>query len=486
MGVTTVHSDYTAVTARWRKVRDCVKGETAVKAGRTLYLPKPNPTDASAENDERYEQYLQRAVFLEVTGRTKNGLVGAIFRREPTWELPKRLEPLAENVDATGQSLSQLGKWLCGELCEVGRAGLLVDHPTVPRGLTEAQAAALNARPRVLPYRTEDVINWRYEVRNNVSTLVLVVLTEEENVSTNEFEVDLEKRYRVLSLTDAGYSQRLFNEKGEALALNEAGDTEVFPRRGDGRAWDRIPFFFAGAEDNDGHTIDDAPLYGLATVNIGHYRNSADYEEGVYMHGQGTLFIDIGQMNPDTFKEHNPSGVLIGARRGHVLGQGGKAQLLQMGPNSAAKEAMDAKEQQMVAIGARLITKGGSNQTAEEARITASGESSVLSNLTGNASEAIEAALEAAAQFVGEDPSKVLFQLNQEFFDVGYDPQIAVAKMQELDRRLIAVSDYRSWLRRTGALASERKDEDIDLETEPPPNEGMPNLDDDSEGGGDE
>ena len=49
--------------------------------------------------------------------------------------------------------------------------------------------------------------------------------------------------------------------------------------------WRVIPFQFLGSENND-TSIDDSPLYDMAEVNIGHYRNSADYEEAAYRSGE--------------------------------------------------------------------------------------------------------------------------------------------------------------------------------------------------------
>lgn len=458
MPVNTEHPEYKAAASRWRLVRDAVEGEAAIKAAGDRYLPRPNPDDRSAANRKRYDQYKLRANFLEVTGRTRNGLVGSVFRRDPLCEVPDAMAWIVEDADGYGSSIVQLGKWVVGELLEVGRTALFVDYPEAPAGLSVADAQAQGFRPLILPYRAESLINWAYSVRGGSQILSLAVLREQVRTGDDEFDPQYKVRYRVLRLTEAGATAQLYDEKGEAEA------PPALMRRGDGQAWSTIPLAIIGAADNDGATVDDAPLYGLATTNIAHYRNSADYEEGIFMHGQGTLFVSVGQMSAEEFQRANPNGVAIGARAGHVLGQGGSATLVQMTANSAAKEGMDAKEAQMIAIGARLITPGGQNKTAEEARMIASAEGSVLSNLTGNASEGIESALEMAALYIGLDPEPVRFALNQEFFEQGYDPQVAIAKMQELDRGLIARQDYRRWLRRTGEIASDRTDEEIDDE----------------------
>ncbi len=81
MSVTTHHPQYEAHIDQWEMVEDCVLGEFAVKSRRGRYLPIPNRVDKSIENKERYNAYLHRAVFYNVTGRTLTGLTGQVFRK---------------------------------------------------------------------------------------------------------------------------------------------------------------------------------------------------------------------------------------------------------------------------------------------------------------------------------------------------------------------------------------------------------------------
>lgn len=74
--------------ADYQLIADCIAGERAVKHRKTKYLPQPNPDDVSPANVARYEAYLTRAVFYNVTQRTLSGLVGEVFRRDPVAELP--------------------------------------------------------------------------------------------------------------------------------------------------------------------------------------------------------------------------------------------------------------------------------------------------------------------------------------------------------------------------------------------------------------
>jgi hypothetical protein len=60
--VTFTRPEYDAAKTRWRLVRDVCKSSELIKAGGDLYLPRPNATDASQGNRDRFDVYKKRAV----------------------------------------------------------------------------------------------------------------------------------------------------------------------------------------------------------------------------------------------------------------------------------------------------------------------------------------------------------------------------------------------------------------------------------------
>ena len=454
--------EYNANLSRWTLVQDAVKGEAAIKAGRDLYLPLFLPHD-----EPRYKALLQRAVFTGYTARTLKGLTGAVFRKPPETELPPQVEYLSEDYDGSGESLDQLGKIVCDNLLQFGRIGLLVDHPSASEGLTKAQTDALNLRATIAPYPAVAVINWRAVKIGGALVLDMVTLKETASEAVDYFTMKETVQYRALMFDEARtYMQRIFDKDG-----NQIGQ-DIYPKKADGKPWKEIPFVFIGATDNR-PSVDDAPLYDLAVLNVAHYRNSADYEEASHMHGQGTLFINPGEMSAETFSALNPNGITVGARRGHVLGNGGSAMLLQMEANGAAFEAMKDKVEQMKAIGARIVGLSRVQETAEAVKINASSETSTLKTIAGNASEGIEKALEFVCEFMGGDPEKATFTLNQDFFDQSMSPQEALVFLQLIDRGDIAQSDLRDRLRNTGWISGDRTDDLIDKEAEKAKDDGV-------------
>jgi hypothetical protein len=411
MPVSNQHPLYNRALPLWMLCRRAVAGNYAVKFSRQTDLPA-----AFADTDEdRYNQYIARAYFLGVTGRTKEAFTGMVFRKAPRYELPPQVERFVENIDGAGQSLEQLSKETVGELLTVGRYGLLVDYSQSPDGIDAESERRLGLRPTIATYPAESIINWRFEGVQGKKTLTLVVLAEAVETNDDEFAHDTDIVYRVLRLRDGVYTQTVYDEAGVQIT------EEYEPRMAGGATFDHIPFHIMGSVNNFPDP-DVPPLYDMAVLNVSHYQNTADLEESSFIAGQPTYHLNIGETEPQEWQALNPSGLLVGSRKG-VLTKGGSLEQVQAAPNNLPFELMRHKEQQMVAIGARLVQRGGQAETAEASRINASAEAATLDSLVGNASEGIEAALEDMALFVGASPADVIFDLNKDFWETGLSAQ---------------------------------------------------------------
>jgi hypothetical protein len=454
MPVTTVHKQYQAALSRWRMVRDATEGQEAIKRGKAIYLP-----DFIAEEDEaRYAQYLQRAYYLGVTGRTKAALVGMIFRNDPSIEVPEQMQPIIENADGAGQSVVQLAKSAAGEILQTGRYGLLADYPQADEGLDAETEARLGLRPTIAKYPAESIINWRTEAVNGRTLLTLVVLRETVEKEIDEFTTEEVYQYRVLILSQGVYVQRIYNEEGDILS-------ERVPRQAGGATFDHIPFYIVGSENND-PSVDSAPLYDLAMLNIAHYQTTADHRENLFIHGQLTLGVTTS-LSPEQWTTSNPNGLLVGSRKGVYLGENGGLHSVTAPESSSLRIALQDLRDEMVNIGARIITNKGQNETAEAARLNAASESSTLDMMVGNMSEAFEAALEDCARFIGVNPDQVFFSLNREFFDQSLTAQEIMAGIQLMDSGVLSKQVMRDAIRKGRLrIAGDLTDEEIDAQIE--------------------
>jgi len=233
-----------------------------------------------------------------------------------------------------------------------------------------------------------------------------------------------------------------------------------------GTPFDHIPLYIIGSENNL-PDIDDAPLYDLSVLNIAHYRNNADLEEAGFITGQPTLHMNIGDTSPDVFAEQNPNGVQLGSRTG-IITQGGSVELVQPEERNLLVQLKEAKEKEMVGIGARLIQRGGPGETAEAARINASAESSTLDQVVNNLSYALTGALMDAARFEGFGPEvveEIRYDLNTDFWETSLDAQQLMALIQLGDVGVISRSIQRDSIRKGRIhIPQETDDQDIDSE----------------------
>jgi len=408
--VSYVRPDISKMKHRWDWVKDCLSGQKAVKDAREKYLPMPNAADQSTENKKRYNQYVERAVFYNVTQRTHAGLVGQVFQQDPMADLPTLLEPSQLDVDGSGVGLDQQAKKTLGEVIAFGRCALFVDYPDVgEEAVSRQDLLDGRVRPTILLYDPWDIINWRTKTVGAKKLLSLVVIAETYTVEDDGFEAKTDYQWRVLRLEEGTGNYRVELWRLENGIHMEAA--AYYPRDASGNFLREIPFTFVGSVNNDPN-IDLPPLYDLATLNIAHYRNSADYEEACYIVGQPTPYI--AGLTKDWVDEVLKGVIHLGSRAAIPLPQGGTAGLLQANPNMMPKEAMEAKERQMVALGAKLVEQASVQRTATEARQDEASETSILATSAKNVASAYQTALTWCNLFIGGD-GEISYELNTDF-----------------------------------------------------------------------
>lgn len=475
MSVTTQHKEYSDNLPKWTLVRDCDAGSSAVKAKRAVYLPQPNPDDTSNENKSRFTAYINRANYVNFTAHTKEGMVGMVFRKDTEIKLSTATEYLSDNINGDGLTANQMIKDVTGDTLMTGRYGLLTEYPQAESGLTQAQVTALNLRANIKAYPTESIINWRTMVVGGVVMLSMVVLKEPvEKASDDGFEVEIIDYHRVLLLKEIEgkltYVQNLYDEHDELIAeivgIAEDStpilDADIIPTKSDGSTWNIIPFQFIGSENNDS-TVDKAPVYDIAEVNIAHYRNSADNEESSFMVGQPTLAVaGLAQSWVD---KNMKDGIGLGSRGGLLLPENGSAELLQADPNQMPEKGMERKEQQIVMIGARLIQDASGNEVVDSVRMRFAGQNSKIGSLVKNVEAAFIQCFMWSNEFMGGTGEPVV-DINKELYDASIDPQMIIAQIQLLDRGVIAKGDLQDNLRRTSLIAETRTNKQIDSEAE--------------------
>lgn len=435
----------------WDVIRDCVAGEQVIKGKKEKYLPRPNAEDNSIENTLRYNSYLERAVFYNVTKRTLGGMTGQIFSRDPVIKVTADFDIIIDDATGTGVNLIQLSKAASEMVIGYGRGGIFIDYPQTagPTSIADRR----DVRPTLTVYDPWSIINWRTIKRGGRTIPSLVILKETYVKGDDEFQETLGTQYRALRLINDQYQVWIYREE----ELNRPYRTFT-PLDADERPFNEIPFKFIGAQTND-TTIDEPPMYDLASLNVGHYRNSADYEESAYIVGQPTPYF--AGLTENWVKTVLKDKIQLGSRAAVPLPEGGTAGLLQPDGNSLPFEAMKHKERQMVALGARLVETIEVQRTATETGLDYANETSILSMAADNVSDAITDALIFCGRFMGVDTKDISFALNTEFDLIQLSAQDRQQLISEWQAGIITFEEARFNLRRAGIVI---KDDDEVLE----------------------
>ena len=442
------HPLYDHFAPLWRRVRDAVAGEDAVKAAGTKYLPRPNETDTSVQEMARSDCYLRRAVYYNATGRTLAGLIGIAFGNWPQVVTSKKqlLVDVGSGVTIIGQA-----QMVLSDLLQTGRAGLLADYSKADlmgRSYTIGELEKMGIRPFISHYTAEQILTW--ETTGGVLTRVVL---KESHELHEEGKVRAIPQLRELKLTEDGYTVgiwRKYTDDGKFLLADEILIGLPY-----------IPFAFVGAVNNDPQP-DHPPLLDLATLNLAHYRNSADYEESVFLLGQ-PMFILTGIT--DDWRDANPN-AYVGARTAIALPEGADAKLLQVSPNTLAKEAMDNKERQMQTLGARIMAQGEAVKTATQSASETKAAYSQLSLACDNVSQAYTRVLQWLETWGINRSTDASFSIDTRFNELTLDANAIRETVAAWQAGLVPQSDAVGILQRLGVIDQAKTPEQVAAEVE--------------------
>ncbi|MDB4261454.1 DUF4055 domain-containing protein, partial [bacterium] len=455
MAEITPNKEYADYAPRWKRVRDIDDGEyrlkqndlacisTTADTGRpsASYLRVIKPGDNSTYNIGVNRSYINGGRLYNATARTAKGLLGMAFRVDPTPpDLPTDLQYLSSNANGAGMDMDQMAKATTDNVIKIGRDGLLCDMPRNEDGSeVTAQMVADGFRPRMLRYSAESIVDWHESLINGAMQVDLVVLREVVQEFTNKLMIERDDVtiYKVYRLTVTGVTVETlkeyegnFTRDGEAVPVVGANNT----------ALKEIPFVFVGSMNNQ-PCVDGLPIEDIANINIGHYQESANLSASAFNVSAVTPWIADDGYQRAARTAGNDDEVELGENSMIILGSGGTFNLAQPDANTMSQGMMTDYENQMVALGAQLVTSSSGNETAEAARIKHSSDVSVLDIIAGNVSDAYSKMIYYAGLFLGVTISEDLrYELNRNFFD-------SKLTAQELDAMI------RTW--QAGAISKE-------------------------------
>lgn len=387
------HPLYDDYIKTWQMSRDVCQGEKAVKKRTTEYLAK-----LSGQTEEEYYKYLQRAVFYNASYRTKESYLGHIFRKdvrkhwklngEESVEFSEKMEKLFQNVTTDGLSLNNFIHQLTEEVIITNRVGVLIDIPTIADMANEPSMTLEDykkRKPIFIKYNTESIKNWHVEYYNGQVLPVLVVLYEpREQFTRNSLVQEQKPAYRILFLENWDNLEKRQYKVITIITDPATGRKKVesiqVPKH-NGQSIKSLPFYMLTDKGIDFREVHNSMMYDLASLNLAHYRNSADLENE--LHSVSLKTICFPGWDKSTYGEPKIGGGLACPPDNIPV-------LLEPTSDSSIREEMILKEQRLAVLGSeRISMKGKYVASAETANITASSEASVLQNMVVNLSGAL-------------------------------------------------------------------------------------------------
>lgn len=385
----------------WKKCRDAIDGQEWVHEGGETYLPNPAQWDATL-----YKAYKLRATYFNACGRTLDGMTGLIFRKKPELVYPAALEPIVNDIDMAGSDIMAFAEQLVDELGRVSRVGILIDYPSTQTiGLTVAEAQTLGLRPYATIYKTESILDWRFERINNKQMLSMVKLKECKEVQVAEFQYETKDIIRVLDLFEGRYRVRVYQKGEKEYELI----SEIFPLMNNAPIRE-IPFVFDSVNGLDSD-VKKPLLLDLVNMNLSHYRLMADYKHGLLFTGLPTPVFWGAQLDDDDKINLGSTEALVFAN------PDGHAEYLEFQGQglSALKEAINTEVELMSALGSRMLSpEKRAVESGEAAAIHRSAENAVLASLAHSASSALTRTLQWLAMWARAS-EEVSVTLNTDF-----------------------------------------------------------------------
>lgn len=401
------HAEYRFRFPQWQRTRDVLGGVDTLRQRITNYIPK-----LSGYEPHEYDAYVKRASWYGATARTVAGLVGSVMRKPPTIQAPDDLLKQFQNITLTGVTIEAFIKTILSETIAPGRCGVLLDMP--PEN-TNIQI------PYTVFYHAEQIIDWPDSPLPWMRERPFVTL--KEYVANPEDSDKLDERIILLSINEANqYQIQKFKKVKEKF---EADGPPVIPKR-KGQALGFIPFCYFNEDSLLARPSKSSSL-DLVDLNLSHYRNSADLENGRHW---------LGCPQPWVTGEKAPAKPLpIGNGQAWFFAneEAAVGMLEFTGQGLASLEnAMSTKETLMAILGARMLeARQKQTEATQTVQLRQSGETSILQSTAMTVGQGMTKLAKWSAYWQGsEDVEDIAINLNSDFVEQSLSGQELTALVQ--------------------------------------------------------
>ncbi len=371
--------EYNWMALNWAITTALRGGTPAMRAAGRHYLPQE-----PSESEEAFKNRLNRSVLTNIYKKTVDKIVGKPLRKpiQIGEDVPEQIKTYLDDVDNLGSNLDVFASQVLTHAIDDGLVHVLVDFPPTasiqgefPGGsLTLEQQAEMNIRPFARIIKAEDLIGWKWEIRDGRKVLVQIRIREhikeDDPSDADGFTQVVKERIRVI---EPGLYRVYEQGNGDDYTLIDAGPTSmpIIPL---------VTFY-----TNRVGFMQAAPaLLDLAYLNVAHWQSDSDQRNILHVARVPILFgtgfgdaeeqvhLEVGPNSMTRapqgadlkFVEHSGAGIEAGAKdlesleeRMEMLGLEMLVKRVPGNPTATAKAIDQAEADSPMGIMARELEK---------------------------------------------------------------------------------------------------------------------------------
>ncbi len=354
------HPDYAEQYTDWEMLADLDAGERVVKEHGARYmipteLERNDPGNADTTKPSRFQQRIQRSVYINGVKRLTRYAMGNLFMEDvklpDTSTLPEYMESIYEDADLLGSDMRRFIRNVSDKAYVMGHYFVIIDMPNLDEIQSLQDQKEANARPYLVAVDPRDIINW--SIRRGIDGrfyLDWVVHRIAEYVSPGPYDIHEESVYYKVWYRDRWEVRKLSAENAPYEVVEEGvnplGEVPI------------VPIY----SDQVRPMVSQPPLLEPANLSLSHYNMYSMYMNGLMYHLNPLLVI---QGAKDTE-------VNRGADYALFLPTNGDAKYVEYNGTSLsiAQKSADALAEEIMEAGLRNTTFLGANTSAEARRVS--------------------------------------------------------------------------------------------------------------------
>ena len=394
-----------------QKIRDFVRlvyGGTRTMRTSEDILPKhPGEDPAVDASEEGYKRRVLRTTAFNAFQRTVEGLVGMVFRKDPTLtDVPTQILADTEDIDQQGNDLAVFAKGIAVDAMIDGHVFVHVEAPDRKvldeKGVKNRRdVRTAGIRPYWLPITADRVINWRYHMEGGKPVTDLLVYTEAVDVPVGDFGQERIERFRVLR--PGAYEVWVKGQK--SWLIDEEGTTGI----------SYVPVVPIYAKKT-GQFQSMPPLLDLAYEQVDHFQVRSDYRTSMTFSAISVLAI-LGA-KADNIKWG--ANFLL-----RLEEQGADAKLIESSGNGlgAMRQELKDVEERMAALGLEMLVRDKTgNRTAREVSVKSAESTSALATFAAALEDGLTQCLAIHGDYRNVSEAGTV-EVNRDFEAQALDPQ---------------------------------------------------------------